>query len=127
MSPLRLLYIASLGLLGVLLALGVLRPAVGPTYGEVQRVQLLERPDQWIVQLSITNREGGDTGYRIEVLEGERYSVQYIVLREEQTFTYIYHVYRDSLKTGRASFTLYREGHQQPVEQLTYHLTEADA
>lgn len=127
MSPLRLLYAASLVLLGVLLTLTVLRPAVGPALSEVQRVQLLERPDQWIVEFSIIHREEGNTGYTIEVLENGRRSTQNIVLQEGQAFTYIYHIYRDDPETVQASFTLYRDGEAQPIEHLTYYLAGPEA
>ncbi|MEE9202721.1 MAG: hypothetical protein V3U31_05980 [Dehalococcoidia bacterium] len=127
MSPIRLLYAASLVLLGVLLALAVLRPTVAPSYSEVQRVQLLERPDQWVVEFSIIHRGKGDMGYTIEVLEEGRRSTQNIVLQEGRTFTYIYHIYRDDLESGRANFTLYREGEERPIEQLTYYLLDPEA
>lgn len=127
MSPIRLLYAASLILLGVLLTLTVLRPAVGPTLSEVQRVQLLEQPDQWIVEFSIIHREEKDTGYTIEVLDNGKHSTQHIVLQEGQAFTYIYHIYRDDLDTGQASFTLYRQGEAQPIEHITYYLSDPEA
>lgn len=127
MSPIRLLYAASLVLLGVLLALAVLRPAVGPSYSEVQRVQLLEQPDQWVVEFNIVHREKRDTGYTIEVLDNGRRSTQNIVLQEGQAFTYIYHIHRDDLDTGQASFILYREGEDQPIEHLTYYLLDPEA
>lgn len=127
MSPLRLLYAASLVLLGVLLTLTVLRPAAGTTLTEVQRVQLLERPGQWVVEFTIIHREKGASGYTIEVLENGRHSTQNIVLQEGRAFTYMYHIRRDDLETGQASFILYREGEDEPIEQLTYYLSDPEA
>ncbi len=59
MSRLRAIYIAALVVLGVLLAFTVFKPmAMGEKYRQVQREQLLQTENEWIIQFDIINREG---------------------------------------------------------------------
>ncbi len=123
MSKLRAFYIISLMILGVLLVLTVFRPmASGSDYSEVQRAQLLEREDQWIIEFDIINREGEDVSYTIKVLTGEKLYTESVLIRDGGMFTYIHHFYPDRLTNNEVSFAVYKEGESTPIEQATYFL-----
>ena len=69
MSRLRILYIISMVILGLLLVFTVFRPMVtGGEYSEVQGMYLLEKADEWIIELHLLNHEGQDTNYTVDVL-----------------------------------------------------------
>lgn len=124
MLKLRPLYIGSLVVLGVLLALTFFRPMAGggEHYSEVQRAQLLEREGEWIVEFDIINREGKDMSYIIEVIaDGERYT-ETVLVRDKGMFTYIHHFYPERLTSNEVSVAVYKEGEINPVEQTTYFL-----
>jgi len=123
MSKLRAFYIISLMILGILLVLTVFRPmASGSEYSVVQRAQLLEREDQWIIEFDIINREGEDMSYTIEVLADGKVYTEGVLIREGGIFTYIHHFYPDRLTNNEVSFAVYKEGESTPVEQATYFL-----
>lgn len=117
----RLIYLATLVVLGLLVVFTVFRPMVmGKEYSEVQRVQLLEREDQWILQFDIINREGRETGYNINVFaDGERYA-ESVLIRDGGVFTYVHHIYPERLIGDEVTFAVYREGESAPIEQGTY-------
>jgi len=123
MSRLKIVYIASLVILGVLIAFTVFRPmAVGGEYSTVQRAQLLETEDQWIIQFDIINHEGEDKNYTITVLvDGKQYN-ESVLIPDGRMFTYIHHVYPDRITDGDVRFTVYKEGEATPLEEATYHL-----
>lgn len=119
----RFIYIASLVVLGVLIAFSIFRPMViGGEYSEVQRAQLLEREDQWIVEFDIINREGKDTSYTIEVITDGKQYVESVLIRDGGMFTYLRHFYPDRLTKNEVSFVVYKEGESAPIEQATYFL-----
>jgi len=123
MSKLRAFYIISLMILGVLLVFTVFRPmASGSEYSEVQRVQLLESEDQWIIEFDIINREGEDISYTIKVLADEKLHTESVLIKDEGMFTYIHHFYPDRLTKNEVNFAVYKEGESTPVEQATYFL-----
>ena len=123
MPKFRIIYIASLVILGVLIALAVFRPmAIGGGYSEVQRAQLLEREDQWIIEFDIINREGKDTSYTIKVVADGKQYTESVLIREGGMFTYIHHFYPDRLAKNEVSFAVYKEGESTPIEQATYFL-----
>ena len=123
MSRLRIIYILSLVILGVLIAFTVFRPmALGGEYSEVQRAQLLEREDQWIIELHIFSHEAKDTNYTINVLVDEELCTESIRLRPGELFKYIHHIYRDKLNEREVSVTVYKGGQDSPFEEATYYL-----
>ena len=123
MPKLRIIFIASLVILGVLIAFTVFRPmATGEEYSEVQRAQLLEREDQWIIEFDIINREGKDTSYTIKVVSDGKSYTESVSIRNGGMFTYIHHFYPDKLTKKEVSFAVYREGESTPIEQATYYL-----
>jgi len=123
MSTLRIVYIVSLVILGVLIAVTVFQPVVtGGKYSEVQRAQLLEIEDQWIIKFNIINQEGRDTNYTIRaVVDGRLYN-QPVLIKDGGVFIAVHHIYRDRLTEGKVGFAVYKEGEETPFEQVTYHL-----
>ncbi len=123
MSKLRIFYIVSLVILALLIVFTVFRPmATGDQYSEVQRESLLQTEDEWIIQFDISNREGRDTQYTINVsLTDKQYNEQFLI-KDGGLFTYIHHIRRNMVGTGEATFTIYKEGSDTPFEQATYHL-----
>ena len=120
---LKLIYIASLVILGVLTVFTVFQPmATGGDYSEVQRAQLLEREDQWIIEFDIINQEGKDTSYTIKVLTDGKLYIESVLIRDGGIFTYIHHFYPDRLTNNEVNFAVYKEGESTPVEQATYFL-----
>jgi len=123
MSKLRIVYIASLVILAVLIGFTVLRPlATGGEYSEVSKEQLLQTENEYIIQLDIKNHEGEDKNYTINVLiDGKSYSED-VLIPDGRIFTYIQHVYRGRIIEGNVTFTIYKEGEDTPLEELTYHI-----
>jgi hypothetical protein len=123
MSRLRIIYILSLAIVGVLIALTVFRPmAVGGEYSEVQRAQLLEREDQWIMEFHIFNHEAKDTNYDISVLVDGEICIESIRLRPGELFKYIHHIYRDKPEGKDVAVAIYKQGEAIPFEEITYYL-----
>ena len=119
----KLIYIASLVILGVLIVFTVFQPmATGGEYSEVQRAQLLERENQWIIEFDIINQEGKDTSYTIKVLTDGKLYIESVLIRDGGMFTYIHHFYPDRLTNNEVNFAVYKEGEATPVEQATYFL-----
>jgi len=123
MSKLRIAYIISLVILGVLLVFTVFRPMVAvEEYSQVQREHLLEEEDQWIIELHILNNESQDTNYTINVLVEGDICTDTIPIRSGRVFKYIVHIYKDKLDEGKVSLTVCKEGEATPFEQVTYYL-----
>jgi len=123
MSKLRVFYIVSLVILGVLLVFTVFKPmATGGEYSEVQRAQLLEKENGWIIEFDIINHEGKDTNYLIEVLVDGKSYTEKVLIPEDRMFTYIHHIYRARLSEGKVCFVIYKEAEDTPFEEVTYHL-----
>ena len=123
MTKLRIIFIASLVMLGVLIVFTVFRPmAKGEQYSEVQRAQLLEKEDEWIIEFDIVNQEGEDMNYTIRVFADGKLHTQNVLIRDGGMFTYIHHFYRDRLTENEVSFAVYKEGDATPIEEVTYFL-----
>jgi len=123
MSRAKIIYIASLVILGVLIAFTVFQPmATGSEYSTVQRVQLLEAENKWIIQFDLINHEGRDQNYTITVVvDGKQYK-ESVLIQDRRIFTYIHHFYRDRLTNNEVKFTVYKEGEATPIEEVTYYL-----
>jgi len=123
MSRLRIFYIVSLLILGVLVALVVFRPmATGEEYSEVSRESLLQTENGWILQFVILNREGEDKSYTIEVLVDGKLSTATVSIRDGEQYTYVRQIRSEMLSEGVVSYTIYKEGETTPFEQGTYYL-----
>jgi len=123
MSKLRIVYILSLVILAVLIVFTVFKPMTASgKYSEIQREQLLEAKDEWIIQFDIANREGKDTKYTINVsVAGEQYNEEFLI-RDGGIYTYIHHIPHNVVGTGEVGVTIYKEGENTPFEQTTYYL-----
>jgi hypothetical protein len=123
MPRLRIVYILSLVILGVLIAFAVFRPMIGGgEYSEVQKEQLLQTENEWIIQFNIVNHEGRDQKYTITVVvDGKQYSEK-VLIHDGRIFTYIHHIYPDRVSDGDVSFAIYKEGEATPFEEVTYYL-----
>jgi len=123
MSKFRIIYIASLVILGILAALAVFRPmATGVEHSEVQQAQLLEKENQWIIEFDIINREGKDTSYTIIVATDGKQYTESVLIRDGGMFTYTHHFYPDRLTKNEVSFAVYKDGETTPIEQAIYFL-----
>ena len=120
----RVVYLASLVVLGVLITVTVFQPmATGGEYSMVQRAHFLEREDRWVIELHIFNHEAEDTTYNINVVIDEELSTQSIRLSQGELFKYCHHISRDEINQGKeVSVTVYKEGEATPIDESTYYL-----
>jgi len=88
----------------------------------VQRAQLLEAENQWIIEFDLLNKEGRDQNYLITFVAGSKQHTQSVLIRDGRMFTYIHHVYHKEVTDGRASVEIYKQGEETPFEQITYYL-----
>jgi len=123
MSRLKIIYIVSLVILGVLVAFTIFQPmGGGGKYSEVQREQLLQARNQWIIEFDIINNEGRDQKYHITVeVDGKQHNDS-VLINRSRMFTYIYHIYPDMITEGSVNVAIYKEGEETPFEQTTYYL-----
>ena len=123
MTKLKILFIVSLGILGVLLALTLFRPLGGDgKTSEVVRESLLRTENEWIAEFDIINPQESEQLYTITVtMDGMQYNEDALI-QPGKTFTYIHHIYPDRLTEGCVTITICREGESTPVEQVTYYL-----
>ena len=123
MSRLKIVYIVSLVILGVLIILAVVRPmAIGSGYSTVARAHLLQKETESIVEFDIINHEGEDKNYIINVLIDGSLRRKDVLIPNGATFTYVHHIYPDRITEGKASFTIYKEGEKAPLEDITYYV-----
>ena len=125
MSKLKLVYIVSLVVLGILLV-SVFRPAIGGgEYSEVQRESLLEMEGGWVIQFDIINNEGGEQDYTIStwINDGEAYKEDFR-LKDGRMFTFIRRIHCSELEgeEGKVHFAVYKKGEPEPFEEATYYL-----
>lgn len=120
---LRIIFIVSLVLLGVLVVLAVFRPLVtGREYSVVGRESTLQTGDQWIIQFDIINREGKDMGYNLVWLSGGETYTERVVVGNGRIYSHIRHVYLATVKEDKVNLIIYKEGETTPFEQVTYYL-----
>ena len=124
MSKLRIVYTLSLVIVGVLLVFVFFSPITGgeQDYSVVQREHLLEKEDQWIIELHLLNYEGKETEYTINVLVNDELCTESIRLRHTELFKYVHHIYKDRLDKGEVSLAIYKEGEGTPFKMATYYL-----
>ena len=124
MSKLRIIYIVSLVVVGVLLVFSVFGPITsGQEYSKVMRESIIQSEDEWIVQFTIINREGEDTSYLISwSTAGQTYDSKTVLISDGRSFTNIYHVHPETVKEGKLGLAIYKEGEATPFEQCTYYI-----
>ena len=123
MSKFRVVYIVSLLILGVLLFFTVFKPMVkGSEYSEVARMALIQGDNEYIVEFDIINQEGETRKYYINALIDGKIDSRNCTIRDGAAGTYIYHIYPEKINDKRVTFTICREGENEPFEELTYYL-----
>ena len=96
--------------------------ASGEEYSEVQRAQLLQMEDQWIIEFDIINREGNDMNYVIEITTDGELHTENVLIKNGGMFTYIHHFYPHLITNGEVGFAVYVEGESTPLDEATYFL-----
>ena len=123
MEKSKFVYIGSLVILSILLVLAFYYPIITESkYSEVQRVQLLEKGNERIIQFDIINHEQKNMNYSILVTIDEKKYTEDVLIRKGGKFTYIHHIYPERITTGEVSFMVYKEGETAPIEEMTYYL-----
>lgn len=122
MLKLRGFYVLSLLIVAALLVTIVLLvPRAESKFSEVQRDQLLEKEDEWVIEFDIINNEDHDINYTINVLlNGELSYTHPVLVRSGRRFRYIRHIYRETFDEGNVTFVVYKEGESVPIEETTY-------
>ncbi len=123
MSKLRLFYILSLVLLGVLLVSTVFRPmATGGEYSQVSKESLLQTEDGWIIEFDTMNREAQDTTYIINVTVDDKPFRETFSIQSGGVYRYIHHINSREITNGKVAITIYKEGETTPFEDAVYYL-----
>ncbi len=123
MSKLRIFFVVSLVILGVLLVLTVFRPmATGGEYSQVSRVSLLQTEDGWIIEFDTMNREAQDTTYIIDVTVDDKPFRESFLIQSGGVYRYIYHINSREITNGKVSIAIFKEGEVDPFESGTYYL-----
>lgn len=123
MSKLRIFFIFSLVILGVLLVFTVFRPmASQEKFSEVSRESVIQGDGQWIIEFAIINKEGEDTNYIINCSTGGETYSETVLIKDRQKFTYIRHFYPATVSEDKAHITIYKKGEATPFEQAIYYL-----
>ncbi len=123
MSKLRIVFVISLVILGVLVVFTVFRPMTsGEKFSEVSREGIIQGEDEWIIEFDIINREGEDTNYIINWSTGGETYTQKVLIRDGKKFTSIYNFYPETVKEGKAHLVIYKEGEATPFEEATYYI-----
>lgn len=122
-AKLRIIYIAALTILGVLLVFTVFRPmATGGEFSDVGRESIIQSDQEWIIQFDIINYDGEKQNYSIDMMINGKFSSESFALEENKMFTYIRHIYKDQITQDELSFSVYREGEDSPIKQVSYYL-----
>ena len=123
MPRLKLIYIASLILLGLVAALTIFKPlATGTHYTELQRESLLKNDREWVLQFDLINRDDSATTYLIKVDRDGRVYNDQVTLAAQREYTYIQHLPRREGADRNLDVAIYSQGRGQPVETLHYNL-----
>ena len=122
MLKLRIIFIASLVILCVLLVFTVFKPmASRDEFSALTRESVIQGEGEFIIQISLINREGVDTNYVINwSTGGEIYNSKKVTIKNGRTFTNIHHIYPETAKEGEVLLTIYKEGETTPLEECTY-------
>ena len=124
MAKLRIVFIASLVIMGVLVALTVFRPMMsGEKFNTVYHESIIETEDEWIIESTIINREGKDTWYTFSWSTGVDTYSEKVWLKDGRKFKFIYHCYPETVKEGKVHLAIYKEGETIPFEESTYYIS----
>ena len=122
LTKLRLIFILSVVVLaGVFITTFFFIPA-SDNPDESKRIQVIEGENEWILQYVIFNNEVKDIGYTIQVTASDVTYSDSTVVESGRKYTYIQHLSRQQLGDGVVTLTVYEDGMQEPIEQITYHV-----
>jgi len=120
-TKLRIVFIVSLVILGVLMAFAVFRPMTsGEKFSAVSWESVIEKEDEWIIEFDIINREGEDTRYIINWTTGGKTYSQGVSIKDGHKFTSVQHWYPETVKEGKVHLTICKEGEANPFEECAY-------
>lgn len=124
MQPIKKIYILSLVALGVLLVLTFFQPlATGKQYSTVQKEQIINTGDGWLIQFNLVNRQGSDCSFTIyEAVDTEDSCQESVLIPPGGVYVYTHHILSENVSQETVYFTIYREQEEEPVEKLTYYL-----
>ncbi len=129
MSKLRIFFVVSLVILGVLAVFTIFRPmATGGEYSETQRESLLKTEEGWVIQYELINREEKEQNYTIWLtIDGGKPYEEDVMLREGKKFTFIRRLSSQELSSGEGEvkITIYKEGEVTPFEEAVYYLRQS--
>jgi len=86
------------------------------------RESVIQGEDEWIIQFDIINKEGEESSYIINWSTGRETYTERVSIKDGGIFTYIHHVYPQTVKEGKVNLAIYKEGEPTPFEQATYYI-----
>jgi hypothetical protein len=125
MNRQKAVFIVSLLILGVIIALPALSPS-GDEGGVEGRgcskvtASLLEKGSESIIELHLFNLEGQDTNYTINVLVDDELCTESILIAPGGLFKYIHHIHSDKLDRREVNVAVYKESELEPIKVVTY-------
>lgn len=124
LSPVKKVYILSLAVLGVLLAVTFFRPiATGKEYSTVQKEYIVKTDQGWLIQYNLVNTGETDRSFTVlEAVDSVDICSETVQIPAGGTYVYNHHLFSEHVSQGKVSFTIYRDQEKDPVETLTYHL-----
>lgn len=124
LAPVKKIYILSLVALGALLGLTFFQPlATGREYSAVQKEQMINTGDGWLIQFNLVNREGSDCSFTIcEAVDTEDSCQESVLIPPGGIYVYTHHLLSEDVSQATVCYTIYREQEEEPVEKLTYYL-----
>jgi hypothetical protein len=94
---------------------------------ETARAQLLERPDEWVLQYNLLNDGPHAAVFSHEVTFDGQVQRATPFIEPGQAYQFVSHVPKNLLTTGEVRFTVTRAGDAEPLEDLVFHLEPAAA
>lgn len=125
MTPkLKIVFIVSLVLLGVLLAFTVFQPITsGGEFSTVASESIIKRENEWVIVINIINKADESTVYSIAWSTGGTiYNSKDVLIKSGRTFTDMHHVYPETATDGKIDLTICKGDDPTPIEQSTYYV-----
>lgn len=120
----KFFFILSMVIMVVLLIFAFIYPLTDVSeYITVQREQLLNTPEEWILQFDLINHERDTAYYRIsiKVNNGKTYQ-ETVRVPEKGVFTYTHHIEKIGIKEGEVKAAIFEEKRSILLEEATYYL-----
>ena len=120
----KIIYILSLIALGIMMILAFLKPlATGKEYSTVQKEQVTQTEEGWLIKFEVANGEKEQQTYTVEEsLDNSKPYRESVTIPGGGTYEYSHHIYREDVAGGMVNYHIYRNSTPEPVEKLTYHL-----